>query len=649
MPVDWVALEIPQYPQQIKYPMDIGTAKLKLLNREYDSPDEFAADVRVTAANCKSFNRQGSPIYKAAEQLEKIFEAKWAKMGFSSENTKKRKAVKREEEPSGTSSSEDEEEFAIHESSIVCDYERKRQENIERNQQMIHTLGLSDLVTPTIPVANNMGHISPKKFKPADPRKHTIKAPTRASKRKKGFEYTSLFNAVREKDVDEVFMLLSPENQDEIAINAPNGINEETALHLAATIGDAQITELILQHPGVDVNAQDLRGWTPLYIAQLNRFKDIVTVLQNAGASPIEAYAERKQLRPTATTWTPTTAPLPSPEQNRCTCCHTCRTSLTIHPREHKGCSTCPYIVCKNCFNSKGFLSSTWDEVSKNSKWVCDVCIGTCVCSRCSTRGPPRWFGHQNPKWKNSPTTVKRSAPPTRPKEKKEISTSPKTPVSVLLSCQSPSPNRAPSPDLTHSLVNHALSSANELKSPQCSCCHICRKSVTVSQRPYKSCSTCPYIICDGCFGSRISQTWQDANKASDWSCTVCHGSCVCTRCKNRGPPAWFGQLKKAKGKNLHDNQSVLGTITEEPQLLPLPSELNTDLSGASEPRFRRVHHEDDEFDTCEPIGMSELEGMLDSSFSNFPSNPDEDNVEQAEEPELKKLFTGKGAVAVFA
>jgi len=33
----------------------------------------------------------------------------------------------------------------------------------------------------------------------------------------------------------------------------------------------------------------------------------------------------------------------------------------------------------------------------------------------------------------------------------------------------------------------------------------------------------------------------------------VCHGTCNCGRCKKRGPPGWYGQLKKMKSEDRTD------------------------------------------------------------------------------------------------
>lgn len=76
-PVDFVELQIPDYPMIIKQPMDLGTIKSKLEYHEYISPLEFAADVRLTFANAMKFNPKGHDVHFMAEFLLKVFEDRW--------------------------------------------------------------------------------------------------------------------------------------------------------------------------------------------------------------------------------------------------------------------------------------------------------------------------------------------------------------------------------------------------------------------------------------------------------------------------------------------------------------------------------------------------------------------------------------------
>ncbi|ETO28969.1 hypothetical protein RFI_08155 [Reticulomyxa filosa] len=79
-PVDWRALKLPDYPQIIKNPMDLGTIASKLGHSEYKDSYAFAEDVRLVWRNAKRYNTPGSGIYVVAENLAKIFERKFARI-----------------------------------------------------------------------------------------------------------------------------------------------------------------------------------------------------------------------------------------------------------------------------------------------------------------------------------------------------------------------------------------------------------------------------------------------------------------------------------------------------------------------------------------------------------------------------------------
>lgn len=85
-PVDPVALGIPDYFSVIKNPMDLGTIRRKLDNREYLNADQFESDVRLVFTNCFSYNAPDTDIVQMAKALESIFETKWAQRPIRTPN-----------------------------------------------------------------------------------------------------------------------------------------------------------------------------------------------------------------------------------------------------------------------------------------------------------------------------------------------------------------------------------------------------------------------------------------------------------------------------------------------------------------------------------------------------------------------------------
>jgi bromodomain-containing factor 1 len=77
LPVDPVALNIPDYFKIIKHPMDLTTVENKLKEQQYTTGDEFYNDVKLIFKNCYRYNGIDSPVALLAKSLEKVFEKKW--------------------------------------------------------------------------------------------------------------------------------------------------------------------------------------------------------------------------------------------------------------------------------------------------------------------------------------------------------------------------------------------------------------------------------------------------------------------------------------------------------------------------------------------------------------------------------------------
>lgn len=69
-PVDADKLEIHDYYEVIKHPMDLNTVKRKLESREYNKPDEFAADIRLIFTNCYKYNSPDHAVVSMGRKLQ---------------------------------------------------------------------------------------------------------------------------------------------------------------------------------------------------------------------------------------------------------------------------------------------------------------------------------------------------------------------------------------------------------------------------------------------------------------------------------------------------------------------------------------------------------------------------------------------------
>jgi len=73
-PVDYVALNLPDYPLIVKEPMDLSKVEKKLRSGAYSTPMQFAADVRKIWSNAILYNPKTNPIYDMTIAISEFFE-----------------------------------------------------------------------------------------------------------------------------------------------------------------------------------------------------------------------------------------------------------------------------------------------------------------------------------------------------------------------------------------------------------------------------------------------------------------------------------------------------------------------------------------------------------------------------------------------
>lgn len=77
-PVDAKMLGLHDYHEIIKKPMDLGTVKRKMDEREYKTAAEFEADVRLIFTNCYKYNPPDHDVVKMGRKLQDVFEMRFA-------------------------------------------------------------------------------------------------------------------------------------------------------------------------------------------------------------------------------------------------------------------------------------------------------------------------------------------------------------------------------------------------------------------------------------------------------------------------------------------------------------------------------------------------------------------------------------------
>lgn len=94
IPVDPVKLNIPNYPNIVKNPMDLGTLENKLKNDQYRSPQEYADDFNLIVTNTRLFNGDAHAVTIAAFNMEAYFK-KYMSTLPGPEDTAQPKTLKR--------------------------------------------------------------------------------------------------------------------------------------------------------------------------------------------------------------------------------------------------------------------------------------------------------------------------------------------------------------------------------------------------------------------------------------------------------------------------------------------------------------------------------------------------------------------------
>lgn len=79
-PVDYVAMNIPSYPNVIAHPMDLRTLEENLKTNKYPTVDAFATDFNRIVQNCETFNGRESTFTKAAYDMKASFDKNMSKI-----------------------------------------------------------------------------------------------------------------------------------------------------------------------------------------------------------------------------------------------------------------------------------------------------------------------------------------------------------------------------------------------------------------------------------------------------------------------------------------------------------------------------------------------------------------------------------------
>ena len=81
-PVDYVKLNIPDYPAKVSKPMDFSTIKRKLYNNVYHSPEEFLDDLELVFDNCINYNGLSNEVGLMGQYVKQIYTNQLNQLGL---------------------------------------------------------------------------------------------------------------------------------------------------------------------------------------------------------------------------------------------------------------------------------------------------------------------------------------------------------------------------------------------------------------------------------------------------------------------------------------------------------------------------------------------------------------------------------------
>ncbi|KAK6766486.1 hypothetical protein RB195_026035 [Necator americanus] len=80
VPVDVEGMNLSDYYDIVPNPMDLGTIKKKLDNKQYANAQEFAEDIRLVCNNCFKYNPASDIIHQHGRSLLQAFNERWANL-----------------------------------------------------------------------------------------------------------------------------------------------------------------------------------------------------------------------------------------------------------------------------------------------------------------------------------------------------------------------------------------------------------------------------------------------------------------------------------------------------------------------------------------------------------------------------------------
>ncbi|KAK3575282.1 hypothetical protein QTP86_023402 [Hemibagrus guttatus] len=298
-PVDAVALGLHDYHDIIHQPMDLGTIKKKMDNREYTDALEFVADVRLMFSNCYKYNPPNHEVVAMARKLQEVFESRFAKIPDEPKPLTpgqhlvlKRGKNERAESPSSSESSNSE-SLSESSSDSEADEEKRAQRLSVLEEQLKAVRDQLQLLTQTPLLKQKKKEKSKKEKRKKEKRKgvevRKTASPEKVHKRRSSSKSTgrNIESKGYESEGEELALPMSYEEKRRLSLD----INKLPGDKLGKVVNIIKVREPMLRDTDPEEIEIDFEALKPTTLRALEMF--VMTCLRNKPKGPSQKTPQK--------------------------------------------------------------------------------------------------------------------------------------------------------------------------------------------------------------------------------------------------------------------------------------------------------------------------------------------------------------------
>ncbi|XP_031431282.1 bromodomain testis-specific protein isoform X2 [Clupea harengus] len=301
-PVDVEGLCLHDYYDIVPQPMDMGTIKKKMDNREYTDALQFAADVRLMFSNCYKYNPPTHEIVAMAQKLQEVFESRFSKIPpepAKSDAPVRTLSLKEKRQVESPSSSESSDSSSDSDSSSESEEEEKDDEearakhlsNLKEQLKAVHDqlqlLTQAPLLKPKKKEKSKDKKRKKEKEAPKSKREDTKGHKTKAKVQKKGSKGSHQKDSLELSEDEAVALPMSYEEKRRLSLD----INKLPGDKLGKVVNIIKAREPALRDTNPEEIEIDFEMLKPSTLRTLEAF--VQTCLKKRRKTPGQKQAEK--------------------------------------------------------------------------------------------------------------------------------------------------------------------------------------------------------------------------------------------------------------------------------------------------------------------------------------------------------------------